>query len=736
MHTVYRLAVHLPSDQSVYFQNAEEESLKAALNRDSMITAWFKLNLSDPEARQLKYAQLPYKYVWKNHCWHRRERGGERIIPRLHTTNPRDRELFSLRLLLLHVSGATSFEYLRTVDNILFPSFSEAASALRLLEDDREWDNCLSEAISYKMPRQLRQLFAFICISAGSSVNALQLWSKYNKYLCEDFLLTRPMPAAEALALAYIQQILNSNGLSLDKVGLPSAQYVPPYEESLNKDEHLKLSRELESTLNNDQSNFVTAFLTTFKSKNNTGRLFFIDGAAGTGKTHLYRYLFHWLKSEGHAVIACAFTGIAATLLPNGRTLHSAFKLPLKITSESVSSITSSSFSAQHEMIRELTVIIIDEASMISNLLLDCLNRSLKDICDDRRDFGGKFVIFGGDFRQILPVVRNGTRSSIVRSCIKSNPIWKHVRRFTLTKNMRADLRAQKFAKYLLEVGEGKLTSLNTLNPWIVPLEPEIINKYLENADNELRLITRIFPTKLTHQTVETCAQHVILCPTNITAMDINNRIISEILEGDIISYFSVDSQDPEQNEENINIPIESIHKLLPNGYPPHELKLKLGTIVIVLRNLSSNIGVVNGTRAIVCGLLQNVIQLKILTGQMKDEFILLPRFDFIHESTEDGISLQFKRRQFPIRPAFAMTINKCQGQTFKQVGIYLDQPIFTHGQLYVAFSRVPNFSALHVLIKPIDKIQGFCTIRRGEITHYTYNVVYKEVLDDSSNST
>ena len=81
----------------------------------------------------------------------------------------------------------------------------------------------------------------------------------------------------------------------------------------------------------------------------------------------------------------------------------------------------------------------------------------------------------------------------------------------------------------------------------------------------------------------------------------------------------------------------------------------------------------------------------------MKGKFILLHRFDFIHESIDDGISLRFKRRQFPIRPAFAMTINKCQGQTFKIVGIYLDQPIFTHGQLYVAFSRV--FSRFEFLI-------------------------------------
>ena len=730
MHTVYRLDIHLPAEQCVYFQNnSDQQSLNQALKRESMLTAWFKLNLSDPEANHLNYLEVPYQYVWRDRSWHRRLRR-EKLIPRLYNTNPRNRELFSLRLLLLHVPGATSFEFLRTVNNHLYPNFSSAASALRLLEDDREWDDCLAEGVSYQMPKQLRQLFAFICISAGSSVDALNLWTKYKQFLCEDFALKLLPDAAESLALASIQEILTSNGLSLKKLGLPCIQYVPSNISSFNIDDHIKICRELESTLNEDQLNFVQSFKTAFLTKNTIHRLFFIDGAAGTGKTHLYNYLFHLLKSKGRYVIACAFTGIAATLLPEGRTIHSAFKLPLKLTEKSISSITSSSYASQHAFIRELDVIIIDEVSMISNDLLDCLNRSLIDICDDKRDFGGKFVIFGGDFRQILPVVPHGTRANIVSSSIKRNPIWKRVRPFQLRKNMRADPRAQLFAKYLLEVGEGKLSSRSTSNPWIVALNEDIIFKPVDNEDNVLRLITRIFSDQLTQKNVDTFAQHVILCPTNVTVMDINNRIITTILEGELHSYFSVDTQDPEGNDEEIDLPIEHIHTLLPNGYPPHELKLKLGTIVIVLRNLSSDEGIVNGTRAIVTNLQKNVIQLQILTGQMKGKFILLPRFDFIHESTDDGISLRFKRRQFPIRPAFAMTINKCQGQTFKKVGIYLDQPIFTHGQLYVAFSRVSNFSSLHVLINPIDKVQGMFNFRPGVVDYCTYNVVYKEILD------
>ena len=77
------------------------------------------------------------------------------------------------------------------------------------------------------IPRQLRQLFAFICISADGKVDVNQLWIKYKNYLCEDYLKRKiPVDAAETLAFAYMQEILKSNGLSLAKIGLPSVRYV------------------------------------------------------------------------------------------------------------------------------------------------------------------------------------------------------------------------------------------------------------------------------------------------------------------------------------------------------------------------------------------------------------------------------------------------------------------------------------------------------------------------------
>ena len=82
---------------------------------------------------------------------------------------------------------------------------------------------------------------------------------------------------------------------------------------------------------------------------------------------------------------------------------------------------------------------------------------------------------------------------------------------------------------------------------------------------------------------------------------------------------------------------------------------------------------------------------------------------------------IRFQRRQFPISVCYAMTINKSQGQSLGYVGLYLPNPVFSHGQLYVAFSRVTNKKGLRVLA--LDE--------EGRPTDKTINVVYKEVLSN-----
>ncbi|XP_020263360.1 ATP-dependent DNA helicase RRM3-like [Asparagus officinalis] len=115
-----------------------------------------------------------------------------------------------------------------------------------------------------------------------------------------------------------------------------------------------------------------------------------------------------------------------------------------------------------------------------------------------------------------------------------------------------------------------------------------------------------------------------------------------------------------------------------------------------------------------------NVIQAKITMGQHVGKEVFLPRIP-LSPAEDEGLPFKFKRKQFPIRLCFAMTINKSQGQTIPNVGIYLPEPVFSHGQLYVALSRGTSMMTTKVLITSDGKF--------AEEEQYTKNVVYKEVL-------
>jgi ATP-dependent DNA helicase PIF1 len=158
------------------------------------------------------------------------------------------------------------------------------------------------------------------------------------------------------------------------------------------------------------------------------------------------------------------------------------------------------------------------------------------------------------------------------------------------------------------------------------------------------------------------------------------------------------------------------------NGIPPHKLMLKKGAPVMMIRNLNPDAGLCNGTRLRIVDLKPHVIHATIMTGTHHGKQVLIPRIIFISSDDVRDFPFRLRRKQFPIMPAFAMTINKAQGQTVHNTGLYLPTPCFSHGQLYVALSRVTSRSRLKVLIEN--------PVHEDEDGVYTSNIVYRQIFE------
>jgi ATP-dependent DNA helicase PIF1 len=150
---------------------------------------------------------------------------------------------------------------------------------------------------------------------------------------------------------------------------------------------------------------------------------------------------------------------------------------------------------------------------------------------------------------------------------------------------------------------------------------------------------------------------------------------------------------------------------------PNHRLVLKVGVPVMLLRNIDVASGLCNGTRLTVVSLGKNVIGAQVVNGSHSNERVYITRMNLV--PSDANVSITFQRRQFPLCLCFAMTINKSQGQTLSHVGLYLPRPVFTHGQLYVAVSRVKSREGLKILALGDD----------GQPSTSTINVVYEEVF-------
>ncbi|GKD95136.1 ATP-dependent DNA helicase PIF1-like protein [Tanacetum coccineum] len=289
--------------------------------------------------------------------------------------------------------------------------------------------------------------------------------------------------------------------------------------------------------------------------------------------------------------------------------------------------------------------------------------------------------------------------------------------RLKSTNNEEDTKEIKEFADWMLKIGEGEVGPENDGE-----VEIEFPDDVLIKTDGDTlkAMVEAIYPT--IDEEIgkdEYFENKAILVPTNEEVDVINEHMLSQINEEEKVYLSSDTICQTEINgcyDESIYSP-ELLNAFKISGLPNHCLKLKKGVPVMILRNIDQQNGLCNGTRLIITCLEDHVIEGKIISGTNLGKYTYIPRLQLM--PSDKRIPFKFNRRQFPLMVCFAMTINKSQGQSLELVGLYLRKPVFTHGQLYVAISRVTTKKGLKVLL---------CD-EEGRQTNMTTNVVYKEVL-------
>ncbi|KAK6755776.1 hypothetical protein RB195_014271 [Necator americanus] len=433
--------------QTVHFVAGQEQQAVDGTQSNFMtLTAYFELNWScanvfdnglqsdtSIDARELFYHRIPEHFSFTaRHGWKPRRRGVKEI-GRMYTVSPRDVERYSLRILLLNTKGKMSFQDLRTVDGGTYEKFFEAAKASGFLDDDSYYRQSIQEAAQFQTASTLRSFFA--CLLCYCEVaNAEELWTEFAASMADDFTNMGVSPG-EAIAAAYfdVADRMLLLGRDLIQIVRPPANQRPSLPDVLvDYGQHESEGSRLYASLNTHQRKAADDILTAMNRRDD--RCFFIDGPGGTEKTYLYNTIYNMAMGQRRQVLCVAWIGIAANLLPNGRTVTSAFKLNM---ADGNRTFLMKRQQKEARQLMAIDIIIWDEISMAPKCALEAVEGLLRDIMQNDRPFGGKLFIIGGDFRQVLPIVEHVQRDDLVNSCVTNSVLWSLFRIHRLQINMR-----------------------------------------------------------------------------------------------------------------------------------------------------------------------------------------------------------------------------------------------------------------------------------------------------------
>ncbi|XP_057443466.1 uncharacterized protein LOC130735534 [Lotus japonicus] len=267
--------------------------------------------------------------------------------------------------------------------------------------------------------------------------------------------------------------------------------------------------------------------------------------------TFVWNTLSAAMRSKGKIVLNVASSGIASLLLPGGRTAHSRFSIPISIHELSTCNVRQGSQKA--ELLQKASLIIWDEAPMMNKHCFEALDRTLNDIMKTEatfghpKSFGGKVVVLGGDFRQILSVISKGSRFDIVSSAVNSSYLWEHCKVLKLTINMRLQQAAssssaseiKEFADWILQVGDGTVKTIDD-DDSIIEIPPDLLVKDCDNP--LLELVNFAYPNIVANlENSKYFQQRALLAPTLESVEEVNNYMLS-MIPGEETEYLSYDT--------------------------------------------------------------------------------------------------------------------------------------------------------------------------------------------------
>ncbi|XP_061364791.1 uncharacterized protein LOC133308202 [Gastrolobium bilobum] len=231
--------------------------------------------------------------------------------------------------------------------------------------------------------------------------------------------------------------------------------------------------------------------------------------------------------------------------------------------------------------------------------------------------FGGKVVVLGGDFRQILPVIPHGSRQDIVHATINSSHLWSHCHLLTLTKNMRLNSGSsahnleeiKEFSEWLLKVGDGNLGD-DVDGESIITIPDELLIR--ESEDPLSDMVNFVYPNLLENILDQTFFKERAILTLKLSDVAMLNEHLMSMIPGEERTFLSSDKilkQGGTSSVEEDEITPEILNTLSCSGIPDNKLILKVKVPVMLLRNIDQSRGLYNGTRLLITKLGNHVVE-------------------------------------------------------------------------------------------------------------------------------